>query len=142
MTEFSPVASLLGGALIGLSATILLVFSGKISGISGVLGSALRQRPHSQWRWAFLGGLVVGGLLVALFRPSALAFTLDRPLPVVAVAGLLVGYGTQRGRGCTSGHGVCGISRGSTRSLTATAVFMAVAVATVAAYRLLTGGVL
>ncbi|MCH9680907.1 MAG: YeeE/YedE family protein [Deltaproteobacteria bacterium] len=140
MSEFTPMASLLGGVLIGLSTVILRVFTGKTAGISGIVGATLRGAVE-RWRLAFIGGMVVGGLVVLASSSAAIAFSLDRSWPTLVVAGLLIGYGTQLGGGCTSGHGVCGISRGSGRSLVATCVFMATAMLTVAAMRLLGGGV-
>ncbi len=130
---------MLGGALIGLAATILRFFVGKTAGISGILGAVVQRT--GTWQLAFLGGLVAGGLLVVASAPDAIAFTLDRSVPVLVAAGLLVGYGTQLGGGCTSGHGVCGISQGSGRSVVATLTFMAVAFATVALMRGVFGGV-
>jgi uncharacterized membrane protein YedE/YeeE len=142
MTQFTPVASLAGGVLIGLAAALLLITHGKIAGISGVLGGLLQPRPGDiAWRAWFVGGLAGGGLLLALIWPDAFGVLADRSLAVVAVAGLLVGFGTRLGSGCTSGHGVCGLSRVSARSLVATITFMAAGVITVLLTRLL-GGVL
>jgi hypothetical protein len=142
MTQFTPVASLAGGMLIGLAAALLLVTHGKIAGISGVLGGLLQPRPGDiAWRAWFVGGLAGGGVLLALIWPGAFGVLADRSLAMVAVAGLLVGFGTRLGSGCTSGHGVCGLSRVSARSLVATITFMAAGVITVLLTRLL-GGVL
>lgn len=132
MENFTPLASLVGGGLIGLSASLLLLGDGKIAGISGILGGALApQRGDAAWRVVFLAGLLSGGLAVRLVAPEALAIAAPQPLAVYAAAGLLVGYGTRLGNGCTSGHGVCGLSRGSKRSLVATLAFMGAGVATV-----------
>ena len=132
MTTFTPGSALIGGALIGLAAAVLVLANGRIMGISGILGGLLSgPREEMLWRAAFLGGLLVGALAATrLFAPGA-AVELTAPWPVLAVAGLLVGFGTRLGNGCTSGHGVCGIARGSPRSLAATLVFFCVALATV-----------
>jgi hypothetical protein len=123
MSSNWPLA-LVGGALIGAASALLLVTYGRIAGISGIVGSLLaRSRGAHAWRFAFLGGMVVVGLLASVFAPHAIGAS-ARSLPVVIVAGLLVGYGTRLGGGCTSGHGVCGLSRLAPRSLVAVAVFM------------------
>jgi uncharacterized membrane protein YedE/YeeE len=125
MHNFTPLASLLGGVLIGLSASAMLLLDGKIAGISGILAGALKPvRDDTLWRICFLGGLLAGGLLLRALLPSAFDFGIIRPLPLLALAGLLVGFGTRLGSGCTSGHGVCGVSRLSPRSLVATATFI------------------
>lgn len=126
---------LLGGALIGLSASLLLLANGRVAGISGVVGSLLAPtRGDIAWRVLFFGGLLTGGLLLAWQHP--MSFAPPAPLSVgrvalLVAAGLLVGFGTRLGNGCTSGHGVCGVSRGSVRSLAATLTFMATGVLTV-----------
>ena len=123
-TSFTPLASAVGGALIGLSAALFILFSGRIAGISGILGGLLAwPRGDVAWRVAFLFGLVVAPLVFALFAPLP-AVQIDAGVPVLIVAGLLVGIGTRYGSGCTSGHGVCGLARRSPRSLVATAAFM------------------
>jgi hypothetical protein len=126
MHNFTPVASLLGGMLIGIGASAMLLLNGRIAGISGILAGVLKPiRGDTLWRGCFLGGLVVGGLLLRLLMPRAFDFGIIRPFPMLIVAGLLVGFGTRLGSGCTSGHGVCGISRLSPRSLVATITFIA-----------------
>ncbi|NBD11927.1 YeeE/YedE family protein [Corallococcus silvisoli] len=126
---------LLGGALIGLSASLLLLAHGRVAGISGVVASLLAPvKGDISWRAQFLGGLLAGGLLLAWSRPGT--FALPEPLDggrvlLLALAGLLVGLGSRLGSGCTSGHGVCGLSRGSPRSLVATLTFMATGILTV-----------
>lgn len=122
--------SLIGGLLIGLASGGFLLVNGRIAGISGILSNAIRPRP-ALWRWTFVAGLVAVGVVAALFghRPSD-ALT-DQPFVWLAIAGLIVGFGVQLGNGCTSGHGVCGLSNLSGRSLTATAVFMVTAALTV-----------
>jgi uncharacterized membrane protein YedE/YeeE len=126
-----------GGALIGLSAGLLMLLLGRIAGISGILGSLLPPRATSDrlWRVGFLGGLVLGPLLLSLAGGSSGIGQPALGLPGMAVAGLLVGTGTALGAGCTSGHGVCGLARLSPRSLAATATFMVVALAVVALTR-------
>lgn len=122
--------SLAGGALIGLASAGLLLVNGRIAGVSGILSNAIALRP-GLWRWGFLAGLLaVGAALAARGWNAPPALTAQAPLGL-AVAGLVVGFGTQLGNGCTSGHGVCGLSRLSLRSLVATVVFMAVAALTV-----------
>ena len=140
MTAFTPVASLAGGAIIGVAATLLLWLDGRIAGISGIVGGLLhRRRGDTAWRVAFVAGLLGGGAVLRLVAPATVAFTLARPTATLVAAGLLVGYGTQLGNGCTSGHGVCGLSRGSRRSLAATLTFMTTGALTALAMRLLGG---
>ena len=128
-----------GGLLIGVAASLLLLGSGQIAGISGVLGSLVEGRPGA-WRWAFLAGLLAAVLLVRLAGgtvPGQLALG----WPLIVGSGLLVGFGTRLGSGCTSGHGLCGLGNLSTRSLVATLIFMVVAMVTVFVVRhLLAGG--
>lgn len=132
MDQFTPFTSLLGGALIGLASAVLLAFHGRIAGISGILGGLLAPaRGESGWRAAFLAGLVGGGTVLGLLRPDLFASDFVAAPAVTVAAGLLVGLGTRLGGGCTSGHGVCGISRLSTRSLIATVLFMTAGIATV-----------
>lgn len=123
---------LLGGALIGLAASGLLALTGKTAGVSGIVDGVLRrERGEFGWKAAFIAGLISGGVALALWMPGALAQAAPRYLPLVIAGGLLVGFGTRIGGGCTSGHGVCGIGRFSTRGIVGTLVFMAVAAATV-----------
>ncbi|MSQ00809.1 MAG: YeeE/YedE family protein [Myxococcales bacterium] len=137
MQDFTPVPALIGGGLVGAAAAALLTFNGQIAGVSGIVGSAMSSRPG--WRWSFLGGLLVGGTALAWVYPAAYASTITTPAPYVAVAGLLVGFGTTLGSGCTSGHGVCGNSQLSTRSLVATCIFIAAGALGVVARRALLG---
>lgn len=125
-------AALAGGVLIGLSATLLLWLNGRVAGVSGIFNGVLfPHRGDVAWRAAFLVGLIAAaGLYIALV-PGAPQPRVDFPRAGLVVAGLLVGFGTRMGNGCTSGHGVCGISRGSTRSIAATLTFMATGVLTV-----------
>lgn len=132
MEHITPLSSLLGGALIGLSAAILLLSHGRIAGISGILGGVLNPVPgDTQWRLMFLAGLTVVGALAGRVQPAAFAAGPTRSALLVALSGFLVGYGTRLGNGCTSGHGVCGLSRLSPRSLVATATFLATGAITV-----------
>lgn len=125
-----------GGALIGLSATLLLASHGRVAGISGIVGRLLHNHEDGNaWRWWFLAGLVGGGFAVQAVAPTRIGQTGWASTPLLVAAGLLVGFGTQLGNGCTSGHGVCGLARGSKRSLASTLTFMAVAALVVAALR-------
>lgn len=131
------VLAVAGGALIGVAAAMMLLFNGRIAGISGVANGLLAPRAGDwPWRAAFLAGLVAGGAVMAQLMPAAFAADTGRPLAVVAAAGLLVGFGSVLANGCTSGHGVCGVSRLSPRSIAATGVFIAAGMATVALLRL------
>lgn len=121
----SIIVPLLGGALIGLAVTLMLLFNGRVTGISGILASSLTKPNHDGlWRWLFLIGMVTGGFFMYQMRPDFFTNLTGRSLGSVALAGLLVGYGTVMGGGCTSGHGICGLSRLSVRSLLATITFM------------------
>ena len=124
--------ALAGGALIGAATAGLLLINGRVAGISGILGGALKGR-HELWRWTFLSGLVAAGLLGRVFSLQVGSTTgvIPANLPTLLLAGTLVGVGTAIGGGCTSGHGVCGIANLSPRSVVATIVFIVVAAATV-----------
>lgn len=122
--SFTPWTSAAGGLLIGAAAAALLLLNGRIAGISGIVGGLLRS-PDRAWRLAFIAGLLLAPELWRLFAALPPATISDSPVLLVA-AGLLVGFGSRLGSGCTSGHGVCGIARLSPRSLVATAVFMVV----------------
>ncbi len=128
MENFTPVSGLLGGMLIGLAATLLLAAIGRIAGISGIAGGLLRMpRGDTAWRVLFLCGLVLGGVIYAFSTGGALPLQIDVGAPSLVTAGALVGFGTQLGSGCTSGHGVCGIARFSLRSIVATITFIGAA---------------
>jgi uncharacterized membrane protein YedE/YeeE len=131
--NFTPVASLLGGVLIGLGASAVLVGCGRIAGISNILSSALSpaKGEDGAWRLLFLLGLIVGGAGLALFAPSAVGAPIMGSLPRAVAAAVLVGVGVELGAGCTSGHGVCGIGRLSPRSIIATITFIATGMLTV-----------
>lgn len=130
-TAFTPGPALAGGALIGLAAALLWLLNGRIAGISGVLGGLLKPvKGDIAWRLAFVLGIMAAPLVFALVATPATP-QIEASFPVLIVAGLLVGVGTRYGSGCTSGHGVCGVSRLSPRSLVATACFMAAGFVTV-----------
>jgi hypothetical protein len=139
MQDFTPMSSLAGGVLIGLAASLLLIGSGRVAGISGIVGGLLLSAPgERRWRAWFVAGLLAAGVVFAIARPSAIGAS-PNSIPLLAVAGLLVGVGTRLGSGCTSGHGVCGVSRWSPRSLAATVAFVAAGMFTVALVRWLGG---
>ena len=132
---FTPWSALIGGMLIGLAAAMFALLNGRVAGISGVLGGLLKPtRGDVGWRVAFIGGLVAAPLVYGLFAALP-AVQIDASYLALVVAGLLVGVGTRYGSGCTSGHGVCGLSRLSPRSLVATLTFMIAGFATVFAMR-------
>ena len=137
-TQFTPVTALLGGALIGLAATVLYAGIGRIAGISGIVNNAIERRQERGWRLAFLAGLLAAA--AAWFAWSDEAPRNGFPLPWLLAAGLLVGFGTRLGNGCTSGHGICGLARLSKRSLAAVVAFMASGIATVYVVRHVIGG--
>ena len=140
MTEFTPVSATIGGLLIGGSAALLLILNGRIAGISGLLGGLLQPRSNDiRWRLAFLAGLLLAPLAYMAAGSPRPEIEITSAPALIVLGGLLVGLGTRLGAGCTSGHGVCGIGRGSPRSLAATAVFMTVAIATVFSTRHLIG---
>lgn len=139
LDHFSPGASLAGGVLIGVAAALLLLGNGRVAGISGILGGLLEAKSGDRmWRAAFIAGLFAAPwvLRAAFALPVP---TIAASWPTVALAGLLVGIGTRYAAGCTSGHGVCGISRGSVRSIVATLVFMSAGFLTVFVCRHVTG---
>ena len=129
--NFTPWASLAGGMLIGAASALLILLSGRLLGVSGILGGLLApRRGDASWRLAFLAGLLVAPAVWALFAQPAVP-RIEAGGTVLMIAGLLVGWGTRYGSGCTSGHGVCGLSRLSARSLVATSAFMGTGFATV-----------
>ena len=134
MTEFTPVASLLGGMLIGLSAVLLMATNGRIAGISGIVARILpagENRSDLPTSLTFIVGLLLGAPAYLVLTGSFPQQTVSENFPLVAIAGLLVGFGATLGSGCTSGHGVCGMSRFSMRSIVATGTFMLTAFVTV-----------
>lgn len=138
IAEFSAWEGLLGGALIGLSASVLMLLKGRIAGISGILGGVIERSQQMGWQAPFVLGLILAWPLYTVSH-GPIPFEINDNLLLIAIAGMLVGIGTRLGSGCTSGHGVCGISRGSARSIIATVVFMAVAIVTVWLKRAITG---
>ena len=133
MTEFTPFASLIGGALIGCAAVLLMLANGRIAGISGIVSALLPPTSGEDYlpKLAFVVGLIAAPLLYQFVTGEAVAQTVSSNFVLMATAGLLVGFGSVFGSGCTSGHGVCGLARLSVRSLAATVSFMAVAIVTV-----------
>jgi uncharacterized protein len=130
--NFTPISGLIGGLLIGLATTLMLLLNGRIAGISGIIGGLLtRKGSEVGWRAMFVAGLLLGAFVYMLATGGALPVRIEASLPIVVVAGLLVGFGTRLGSGCTSGHGVSGLARFSKRSIVATSVFMGAGVVTV-----------
>jgi hypothetical protein len=141
MANFTPVSAAIGGALIGLSAVLLMFFTGRIAGISGIFGGLLNPQSDDRlWRVAFVFGVIAAPPSAALAGYAVAMPQLPGSLITVVVGGLLVGFGTRLGNGCTSGHGICGIARLSPRSIVATGVFMLAAVIVVALTRHVIGG--
>lgn len=130
--------ALLGGSIIGVSVSLMLFWNGRVTGISGILYGLFRKAPgDTAWRFYFLGGLILGGIILQILRPESFGSNELSVNWTVGFAGLLVGFGTTLGSGCTSGHGVCGISRLSPRSLIATLIFIGSGVLTVSVVRML-----
>lgn len=122
--NFTPYSALMGGALLGIAVTVLLLWNGRIAGISGIVGGLLQPKAGDvAWRVVFILGLMVSPLVYSLFTELP-PIEIEADLPILVLAGLLVGIGTRYGAGCTSGHGVCGLARFSLRSLVATLSFM------------------
>jgi uncharacterized membrane protein YedE/YeeE len=129
--HFTPWASLAGGIILGIAAALFILLNGRVLGISGILGGLVKPKAgDTGWRVAFVAGLIAAPILWRLFAPLPVA-RVDASIPVLVIAGLLVGWGTRYGSGCTSGHGVCGLARLSPRSLAATLAFMAAGFVTV-----------
>ena len=136
IVDFTPASGFIGGLFIGVSSSLLLWMNGRIAGISGIVDGALaRPAGEAAWRWLFIAGLLGGAAIEFWLIPGHRAFVSPLSWPVFLIAGVLVGFGTRLGSGCTSGHGVCGISRFSTRSLAAVATFMFTAARTVLVVR-------
>lgn len=130
--------ALIGGAIIGMAVSLMLYWNGRVTGISGIINGILSPlKGDTLWRAMFVGGLVLGGLAMKISHPEVFAGQLETADWTVVVAGLLVGFGTVMGSGCTSGHGVCGISRLSPRSLVATVAFIAAGIGAVTLFRFL-----
>jgi len=135
MHHFTPLSGLIGGALIGLASALLMLTAGRLAGVSGILGGLLTASRDRAWRLAFIAGLIAAALIGPLFGTPGAARLSSSNLALYAAAGLLVGFGSRMGNGCTSGHGVCGFARLSARSITATLIFMGAAIITVAIVR-------
>jgi len=132
INNFPVVPSLIGGALIGLAAAVLLLFNGRIAGNSGIIGGIFTVKSDkAYWRLFYVAGLFLGAVVYRVVDPGGAAPTFAAGYPVLILAGLLVGYGTRLGSGCTSGHGVCGLARCSRRSIVSTVIFMLTAIVTV-----------
>ncbi len=141
MENFTPVSALIGGVLIGLSATLLLLFNGRIAGVSGILSGIFVQPAGDRlWRLMFVVGMIMSGALYQFFGPGGFENSTEVSLLVLVIGAFLVGFGTRMGGGCTSGHGVCGIGFISLRSIVATCVFMAAGFVTVYVMRHVFGG--
>jgi len=141
--EFTLIKPLFGGFLLGLAALSLLFFNGRVAGVSGILGGFLSFRKRDTlWRFAFLAGLVAGGVLLLATCPETLDLNLKSSPPAVMLAGLLVGIGSRMGSGCTSGHGICGIGRLSQRSMIAAVIFLSSGIAAAVLIDLVFGGVI
>lgn len=141
MDQFTPISGLVGGLLIGLSASAFVLLNGRVTGISGILGGVLSpDQGDIAWRVAFIVGLIVGPLLTGMVTGAMPEIIMQASTPLLIIGGLLVGFGTRLGNGCTSGHGICGLARGSERSLAATAAFFGIALATVFILRHVIGG--
>ncbi len=141
MTEFTPITGIIGGLIIGLSAVVLLLFKGRVAGISGILnGVFTKDLTELTWRGVFLLGIIIGPFLAALFDQH-LPQTIELSWETVIVGAFLVGFGTNMAGGCTSGHGICGVGRFSLRSIWATVTFMSVAIVTVYITHHVVGGV-
>jgi uncharacterized membrane protein YedE/YeeE len=137
--NFTPWTSLLGGLIIGLAAAVLILFNGRIAGVSGILSGLIKPRLHEiNWRVAFILGIILAPICWRMFAPLP-ASLIEASDTLIVVAGLLVGLGTRFGAGCTSGHGICGISRLSPRSMVATVTFIMVGFITVYVVRHLMG---
>lgn len=133
--NFTPLSSLLGGVIIGLAALFLMATLGRIAGISGIAASAFFEKEGRPWRIAFLIGIIAAPMMTGMISGEAQVITITNSYPLLIVGGLLVGFGTRFGGGCTSGHGICGISRLSKRSIAAVITFMATAIMTVTVMR-------
>ncbi len=140
VTGFTPLSALAGGALLGAASVLLMKFNGRIAGISGILNGALSMEPGDRlWRWLFVVGLILGGYSYQQFTQVPLITRDAFPLVQLALAGILVGFGTRLGSGCTSGHGVCGIARLSPRSVISTLIFLAIGAVVATSLAAMTG---
>ena len=129
--NFTPYSSLIGGLIIGVAVVLFFITTGRLAGISGIVSSTLEKNENKFSNLLFIIGLVLGPLVFIFFSQNDVVFKMTSSIPLIIVGGLLVGLGTKIGRGCTSGHGICGISLFSTRSILATIIFMIFAMITV-----------
>ena len=129
--NFTPYSSLIGGLIIGVAVVLFFITTGRLAGISGIVSSTLEKNENKFSNLLFIIGLVLGPLVFIFFSQNDVVFKMTSSIPLIIVGGLLVGAGTKIGRGCTSGHGICGISRFSMRSILATIIFMIFAMITV-----------
>jgi len=129
--NFTPYSSLIGGLIIGVAVVLFFITTGRLAGISGIVSSTLEKNENKFSNLLFIIGLVLGPLVFIFFSQNDVVFKMTSSIPLIIVGGLLVGLGTKIGRGCTSGHGICGISRFSMRSILATIIFMIFAMITV-----------
>lgn len=143
MENLNVMAPLLGGVMIGVAATVMLLFTGRIAGNSGIIGGLFSfKKDKACWRVFYVVGLMLGALIYKWIKQGEVPIEINATVPSLIIAGLLVGFGTRLGSGCTSGHGICGIARCSKRSITATLIFMGTAMATVYIIKILSGGAL
>ena len=141
MANFTPLSATIGGVLIGLSAVLLMLLTGRVAGISGILAGCLGfGTPDKGWRLAFMAGLIAAPLVAGATGYAVPSPQMPASWVVIVAAGLLVGFGTRLGGGCTSGHGICGLARFSVRSIAATIIFMVAAIIVVALTRHVIGG--
>ena len=131
IVNFTPQSAFLGGIIIGLAVIIFFVGNGRLAGVSGIVNEALVSRQNKTDNLLFIGRLIIGPIFYAFFTKNNIPFLITSSLPIIVIAGFLVGIGTKIGRGCTSGHGICGISLLSLRSIIATIIFMITAIITV-----------
>ena len=131
LINFTPYSSLIGGLIIGVAVVLFFITTGRLAGISGIVSSTLEKNENKFSNLLFIIGLVLGPLVFIFFSKNDVVFKMTSSIPLIIVGGLLVGLGTKIGRGCTSGHGICGISRFSMRSILATIIFMIFAMITV-----------
>ena len=136
-TNFTPYSSFIGGLIIGFAVVLFFITTGRLAGISGIVSSTLEKNENKFSNILFLIGLVIGPLVYILLSKKDVVFNMSSSLPVIVIGGLLVGFGTKVGKGCTSGHGICGISRLSLRSILATIIFIIFAMITVYIFQLL-----
>ena len=136
-TNFTPFSAFLGGILIGLAVILFFVSNGRLAGVSGIVNDSLTRSRNRTVNLLFLFGLILGPIIFMIFTQSTIPFSITTSIPIIIFGGLLVGVGTKIGNGCTSGHGVCGISLFSIRSITATVVFILAAMITVTIFKLI-----